>query len=52
MNKLSELSVNSATPKQISSEELLGDARRLIIVHAGEQYLLRVTKNGKLILTK
>jgi len=36
----------------ITSRELLGDERELIIVHAGELYHLRITKNGKLILTK
>ncbi|MBI1921744.1 MAG: hemin uptake protein HemP [Geobacter sp.] len=36
----------------ITVDELLGDSRELIILHAGEQYRLRVTSKGKLILTK
>jgi hemin uptake protein HemP len=27
-------------------------AREVIIVHEGEEYVLRITKSGKLILTK
>lgn len=38
--------------KTISSEILLADAREVIIRHASEQYLLRLTNQGKLILTK
>ena len=38
--------------RRIASTALLGQARALIIVHAGAEYQLRVTKNGKLILTK
>jgi hemin uptake protein HemP len=32
--------------------ELLGKAREAILVHGGEEYRLRITSNGKLILTK
>jgi len=32
--------------------ELMGSAREMVIVHAGEEYRLRVTSKGKLILTK
>ena len=39
-------------PPCITSEELLRDTRELIIIHAGEEYRLRITSNGKLILTK
>lgn len=38
--------------KSITSEELLQNVQELIIVHAGEQYRLRITSNNKLILTK
>lgn len=38
--------------KIISSEALLAGAREVIINHASEQYLLRLTNQGKLILTK
>ncbi|MEK0084635.1 hemin uptake protein HemP [Benzoatithermus flavus] len=36
----------------VSSRELLGGRRELQIVHNGSIYRLRVTGNGKLILTK
>ncbi|MGB1110274.1 MAG: hemin uptake protein HemP [Gammaproteobacteria bacterium] len=39
------------TPR-ITSSELLRGAKELIIEHAGEQYRLRLTRAGKLILTK
>jgi len=38
--------------RQIDSRELMGDARRLVIVHRGEEYILQVTRAGRLILTK
>ena len=45
---------NTATNKNtvISSEALLGPQQRIIIHHQNEEYHLRRTKNGKLILTK
>ncbi|GAA0330138.1 hemin uptake protein HemP [Morganella psychrotolerans] len=36
----------------ISSRILLGPQKRIIIQHQNEEYHLRQTKNGKLILTK
>ena len=36
----------------IDSHALLGDEGKVIIQHQGEQYQLRQTKSGKLILTK
>lgn len=36
----------------MSSAELLRGQQQLAIAHDGEVYLLRVTKQGKLILTK
>ncbi len=38
-------------PRCVASEQLLGAARELLIMHAGRQYRLRLTQNGKLILT-
>ncbi|MBA2491126.1 MAG: hemin uptake protein HemP [Gammaproteobacteria bacterium] len=32
--------------------ELVGNHGRVTISHAGEDYILRITRNGKLILTK
>lgn len=36
----------------VLAQDLMGDRRVLLIEHAGERYQLRLTKNGKLILTK
>lgn len=38
-------------PPKVKSETLLGAARALVITHNGRDYCLRVTQNGKLILT-
>ena len=40
-----------AQPRRIASEALLGLHKELVIVHGGREYRLRVTQNGKLILT-
>jgi len=46
----------SATPDAstplVKSEELMQGRRELLIVHCQEVYRLRLTRNGKLILTK
>ncbi len=42
----------AATPRELDSHDLLGGARELLIRHNGESYRLRVTRLGKLILTK
>lgn len=36
---------------RVSSETLLGPRKELVIVHNGREYRLRLTQNGKLILT-
>jgi hemin uptake protein HemP len=46
-----------ATPQPIEtpvldSAQLLGGRKQIAILHGGETYSLRVTRNGKLILTK
>lgn len=38
--------------RRISSTELMQGAREVVIMHEGEEYVLRITKTGKLILTK
>jgi hemin uptake protein HemP len=38
-------------PPRVTSRELLGGRPELIIVHDGREYRLRITQNGKLILT-
>ncbi|MGP3594160.1 hemin uptake protein HemP [Vagococcus sp. WN89Y] len=42
----------TADDRRISSQTLLGDDGRVVIEHNGQQYLLRQTLAGKLILTK
>lgn len=44
--------VHPAAPSILSSKDLLGERRELVILHEGEMYRLRITKNNKLILTK
>ncbi len=45
------LAVPASPPKRVPSESLLGQAKELLIVHNGREYRLRLTQNGKLILT-
>jgi hemin uptake protein HemP len=40
------------SPRVISAQELFAGAREICIEHAGERYLLRVTRRNKLILQK
>jgi hemin uptake protein HemP len=42
----------AAQLKTVTTHELMGGTRELIILHAEDQYRLRITSNGKLILTK
>jgi len=37
---------------RVDSRTLMGKARRLVIEHEGQEYLLQVTRAGRLILTK
>ena len=45
-------SLGRAEPTEVSSRELLGDGREVIIRHGDERYRLSLTKGNKLILTK
>ncbi len=38
--------------KPLSTEQLFGAGKVVLIEHRGERYQLRLTQNGKLILTK
>ncbi len=38
--------------KQVDSRQLLGRNKELFILHNNERYILRITANNKLILTK
>jgi hemin uptake protein HemP len=42
---------NSTAPHRVTSDTLLGSRRELVIEHNGREYHLRLTQNGKLILT-
>jgi hemin uptake protein HemP len=53
---VSPLPASSSTPdtavvRCVTSRELLGASGQLVITHGGREYRLRVTQNGKLILT-
>lgn len=43
---------SAAAHTLLSSRELLGDRSEVRIEHEGSEYVLRATRNGKLILTK
>ena len=38
-------------PAKVPSQALLGGRKELVITHNGREYRLRITQNGKLILT-
>jgi hemin uptake protein HemP len=40
-----------SAPVKVPSHALLGTRKELLITHNGREYRLRVTQNGKLILT-
>jgi len=42
---------DAAQPPRVNSRSLLGERGELVIEHAGREYRLRITQNGKLILT-
>lgn len=42
----------TAAVRRVSSHRLLAGERELVIQHMGSEYHLRLTRNGKLILTK
>lgn len=45
-------SQNGNQPRQFDIKELLGEHKEIFIIHNQERYVLRVTANDKLILTK
>jgi len=49
--KKSPVTTPANAPKRVASESLLGEAKALLIMHNGREYRLRLTQNGKLILT-
>ena len=38
--------------RRVCSDQLLGDSKELVILHDGHEYVLRLTRQNKLILTK
>lgn len=38
--------------RHICSDQLLGDSKEIVILHDGHEYVLRLTRQNKLILTK
>lgn len=54
-NGLAQRNVTIACPdhdQHLSSHELFGNERCLHIMHNNERYQLRLTRSGKLVLTK
>ena len=43
---------SSLPVKRIAVGELLAGGREAVLLHGGDEYRLRLTSNGKLILTK
>ncbi|AEF99400.1 hemin uptake protein HemP [Methylomonas methanica] len=43
---------NANDRPRISSKQLFADRNEIVIDHQGDEYRLRITSNGKLILTK
>jgi hemin uptake protein HemP len=50
--KATDVSQDSQRPRRVKVSELLAGGREAILEHGGQDYRLRVTANGKLILTK
>ncbi len=48
---LTRIKPGPTKPRKILSEFLLGSDREVVILHNGREYRLRITQNGKLILT-
>jgi hemin uptake protein HemP len=51
-SRLDLASESKGIRKRIDSRELFGAVREVVIDHVGEEYRLRITNQGKLILTK
>lgn len=42
----------AAPVRRIAARDLLGGAREVVVLHGRDEYRLRLTSKGKLILTK
>lgn len=47
-----EAAARPGPPRRYSSRLLFDGSREVLILHGGEEYRLRITRAGKLILTK
>ena len=45
-------SYRTASRKRFDSSELFSGSQEILIEHAGQEYRLRITRHGKLLLTK
>lgn len=52
MQDVSKPAAQASVKRRVYSEQLLGNSPELLILHQGEEYRLRRTRAGKLILTK
>ena len=52
LQPLTVIQPRPALAEAVRATDLLKNRQVLVIEHDGERYLLRLTKNGKLILTK
>ncbi|HVZ28471.1 MAG TPA: hemin uptake protein HemP [Rhizomicrobium sp.] len=50
--KLEPPKAGRGQPARIEAAQLFGGHREVILEHDGQEYRLRLTSNGKLILTK
>ena len=50
--KPDEARVRAGKVRRLLADALFGAARELVIEHGSEEYRLRITQSGKLILTK
>ncbi len=52
LNKSVQQKADTSNPAWVRSDELVPNPSGLVIMHNDEPYRLRVTRKGKLILTK
>ena len=50
--KSTTITSSDVTPRKMLSSDLLQGDKKIIIHHAGEEYVLQITRAQKLILTK
>ncbi len=51
-HQASRPAVRTLAPRRVNSEMLFGRGVEVVILHDGQEYRLRRTRNGKLILNK